>query len=83
MHCQGHVREAFCEWLEAVDSRQAGLGDSEFVAWNDERFSIPRLLGQLQHCTDVLPGEFYRGLELTGRQTYAAAVRHIRQVRQA
>jgi len=83
MHCQGHVREAFSEWLEAVEVGQARISDGEFVAWNDERFSIQKLLGQLQNCTDILSGFHYGWLELEGRQTYAAAVRQIRRWRKA
>lgn len=85
MHCRGHVRGAFCEWVESVlypKWSQDRLRGSEFVTADGERFSIPALLGELHHCTDTFPGELYRDLGLTGMQTYASAVRYIRQERQ-
>jgi hypothetical protein len=82
MNCQSHVRSAFSEWLEAVEAGQAGIGDDELES-GGETFSIPDLLKRLYRCTDILPGSIYRWLELEGSQTYAAAVRHIRQLRQA
>lgn len=82
MHCQGHVRSAFSEWIEAVEAGQADFDDSGFES-GGENFSIPDLLGRLQNCTDILPGSISQLLELEGKQTYAAAVRHIRLLREA
>jgi hypothetical protein len=81
MHCNGHVREAFTGWIEAVDGGAASINDEVHQVGDGDAVSIPRLLGELQKCTDVLPGDVYRSLDYGGRQTYAAAVRHVRQLR--
>jgi len=82
MHCQTDVRSTFSQWLEAVESGQAGISDNETTVAG-ESISIPALLAKLSRCTDVLPRSLYEYLDLRGRQTYAAASRQVVRLRQA
>ena len=81
-HCPGHVRETFCEAIEA------------FCSWNDREpeptvefevryvprpISLTQACGLVWNCTDFLPGDVVdmlmeAGLDLK-RGTYAAAAR--------
>ena len=51
------------------------------IDYEPHRVPIEWLLGRLSYCTDILPGGVYRELEMTGRQTVAAAVQHVRRQR--
>lgn len=87
-HAPGYLREALQEWLDAVDwsARAEARGDVQEAAEGDpgttveidgEPKPIRWLLGQLWQCTDALPGDYARMLDLKGTWTYAAAARKI------
>jgi hypothetical protein len=75
-HAPGHLREAFCAWLERPPRRGA-LSDTFEMAEGDER-PADWLLGQLWHCTDALPGGYCHQLGISPGSTYAQAARHLR-----
>lgn len=68
-HAVGDLRGAFCDWVDDPDAELNVHGQPVTIQW---------VLGQLWNCTDVLPGAMYSELEMTGQQTYAAAVRKIK-----
>ena len=78
-HAPGHLRDAFLGHLDEIGYRFPDP-DAEIeveVGYEPRRVPLRWLLGQLWNCTDTLPGEYRDLLQLPGRGTYAAAVRHI------
>ncbi len=69
-HAPGHLRDAFLDWLE--DERETDTveidGDPRPLRW---------LIGQLWHCTDILPSTHCGLLGLPQGSTYAQAVRKV------
>ena len=84
MHAKGHIRGAFCDWIDAVNAGDAALTDNE-PHLNVDGISIPHVLSKLYHCTDIMPWCYCKMLgEMLGLppgSTYAKAVRAIRQER--
>jgi hypothetical protein len=78
MHYPGHLREAFCDWL---DEGCPPLASVE-VRYRPTTWPAEQLLRKMLHCSDVVPGEFYRevceslGIE-PKRQTYGAIAREL------
>ena len=70
-HAPGYLRETLCEWIDANWQEETLDEDARSINW---------LLGQLWHCTDVLPASYCDTLEILSGSTYAQAVRHIKKV---
>lgn len=70
-HAPGHLRDVFVEWVEA------GMPDG--LVGEDVFYEGPRptrwLLGQLWHCSDIMPGYVCEELDMPRGSTYAMAVR--------
>jgi hypothetical protein len=56
MHYPGHLREAFCDWL---DEGCPPLARVE-VNYGPQTWAADRLLRRMLRCSDVLPGSLYR-----------------------
>ena len=86
MHCGGHLRDAFCQWLDdgmppdiEMDVCFGGFNNPA-ARWESQTWPSEKLLGRLCHCTDIMPGDVCAQLELEPGSTYArAAQRLIRQ----
>lgn len=82
MHAPGYLREALCALLVGEESvaddffddktrtRLEAMSADEQLHW---------LSGQLWLCTDTLPGDYCRELEIPQGSSYAQAARLIRQ----
>ena len=70
-HAPGHLRDAFCVWIEEENS-------SLTIKLDDELQPLIWLLGQLWNCTDILPVTCCDELEISQGSTYAMAVRKIK-----
>ena len=75
-HAPGHLRDAFCEWIEEGNS-------SMTIKLDDEPKPLEWLLGQLWNCTDILPGTYCNELEIPQGSTYAMAVRKTKYFQKA
>lgn len=77
MHYPGHLREAFCGWL---DDGCPPLARVE-VNYEPQTWAAERLLRRMLNCSDVMPGDFYRevarryGLNRSQKQTYGSVAR--------
>lgn len=77
MHYPGHLREAFCEWL---DEGCPPLAKVE-VRYVPETWPAERLLRRMLNCSDIVSGCFYEdvveryGLERSRKQTYGSLAR--------
>jgi hypothetical protein len=73
MHSPGHLREAFGEWVED------GMRDE--LVGEDIFYEGPRpirwLLGQLWHCSDIMPWNLCDDLGVPRGSTYGASVQAI------
>ena len=81
-HAPGHLRRAFCDWLEVVSAREDGeIPDTVIVGWAEEERPLRWLIGQLWNCSDQLPGgvvgDLFDLFEFEAAFTYAAAVRKL------
>jgi hypothetical protein len=80
-HAPGHVRDAFCNAVEAFVAWKPGEPEpSVEYEVNHEPRQVPvsHMCGLLWNCTDILPGNYFHDLACdlkVGRQTYAAAAR--------
>ncbi len=83
MHAGGQLRDPFIEWLESVEKGSAEYDDQFYEDLGGERHNIGQLLGELQNCTDILPGDLRDQLDMaqSSTGTFAAAVRIVRQYR--
>jgi hypothetical protein len=88
MHYPGHLRDAFCQALDAhlfqddtdveEDLFWSGPMQHRWAAMDtDER--LMWVSGKLWHCTDIMPGELCEVLDMEAGSTYAQACRRIRQ----
>lgn len=77
MHMPGHTRDTFVSWIESVVAGEANITDEIAETTRNEALPVNLILGRLWNCTDVLPRAIYAELELTGRRTYAVAVRTV------
>jgi hypothetical protein len=68
-HFPGHLRDAFAGWVDE------GMPAEAVVEVNYERVDWPpdRLLGQMSHCTDIMPATLCDELGMRYGSTYAAA----------
>jgi hypothetical protein len=77
MHFPGHLREAFCDWLEEGCPPLARVE----IRYQAETWPAERLLRKMLNCSDIVPGDFSRevverfGLELSRKQTYGSLAR--------
>jgi len=83
-HFPGHLREAFCNAIEAFmtwdDGEPEPTVDVEFN-WEPRPMPVSKVCGLLWNCSDILPGHYcswleYADIELR-RRTYAAAAREM------
>jgi hypothetical protein len=85
-HAPGHLRGAFCEWIDEactvtsmwpdVIARLRGTPPTV----DGEQVSADKLIGQLWNCSDVMPHGLCNDLELPGGSTYAHGVRLLKDV---
>jgi hypothetical protein len=74
MHAPTHLREALQDYLDS------DIPAKEFRLEHDgEERSLDWLLGQLWHCTDVLPAGYCDQLDIPKGSTYAQAVRLMKE----
>jgi hypothetical protein len=73
-HAPDYLRTVFQEYLEAGEET-----DTVEIEHTDERQPLRWLIGQLWDCTDVLPSAYCALLDLPQGNTYAQAVRQLRQ----
>jgi hypothetical protein len=77
MHYPGHLREAFCDWLDEGCRPLAAVE----VNYEQETWTAERLLGRMLACRDIMPGDYYRDavgkyrLERSRKQTYGSVAR--------
>jgi hypothetical protein len=73
-HYPGHLREAFCDWLEEGCPPLARVE----VNYRPQTWPAERLLRRMLNCSDIVPGDFYQevvvrfGLNRSRRQTYGS-----------
>lgn len=80
-HAPGHIRDAFLEWLDdggPFECEHDSKGNPIFIDAEGESHSIPRLIGLLWNCSDIMPGSYCATLDLSQGSTYARGVRMIR-----
>ena len=70
-HAPGHLRGAFCDWVDEGASAQQ-------IEIDDQSHPIDWLFGQLWNCSDIMPSEYCGVLEMRAGSTYARAVRKLR-----
>jgi len=77
MHYAGHIRQAFCDWVEA------GMPATAVIERSYQEHEIPaeELLGLMWHCSDVLPGHICACLGIDRGSSYAAAAQRLRAER--
>lgn len=67
MHKSSRLRETYLEYLDGKDE----LAPENLI----------QVLGYLWNCTDILPGDYCRQLDIPSGSTYAQAVqRHKREI---
>jgi hypothetical protein len=77
MHYPGHLREAFCDWL---DEGCPPLATVE-VHYVPQQWRAEKLLRRMLNCSDVMPAGSYweaverYGLERSRKQTYGSVAR--------
>jgi hypothetical protein len=70
MHVGGHLRESFENWV--MDGGMEGKPEID-----EAPVEIEWLLGQLLHCSDIMPGMLCSDLEMRVGSTYARAARRL------
>ena len=86
-HAKGHLRDAFCEWVDEAMEQERGDPWPE-VEIDGQRRSAIWLFGQLWNCTDCLPSYMRDAVnemvstpyshEQPDIWTYAQACRHLK-----
>src|SRR2546428_8828536 len=77
MHAPGYLRDAFADWVEeGMPSEVEAEGPGHFF-YDGEPHSARWLLGQLSHCSDIMPWLLCDDLGLPQGSTYAEAVRTV------
>ena len=77
MHYSGHLREAFCDWLDEDCPPAASVE----VNYKPQRWPSEQLLRKMLACSDVMPRADYEevvgwfGLDRSRRQTYGSVAR--------
>ena len=77
-HLKGHIRDALLDWLDGFLASDGPVTVSDLVQVGGNEVPLQALLGELWNCTDVLPGDRCRDLELPQGSTYAVAVRRLK-----
>ena len=78
-HAKGHLRDAFCKAVEAFYRWRPGE-PLPTVEFEDREISIDEAAGNVWHCNDVLPGEYFNLIDHPPmRQTYASLARFLRR----
>jgi hypothetical protein len=67
-HAPGQLRDWLLNYVET----------GELDEMTDKGLTLRWLIGRLWNCTDILPGWAHHELGLSGRSTYACAVRFLR-----
>jgi hypothetical protein len=82
----GHVREMFCDAIEAFTTWNDGEPEPTVeyeVNYEPRQITLSRACGMVWHCTDILGGFYYDWLKdcgvNVGRQTVAAAAQGMLQ----
>ena len=75
-HAPGHLRDAFAEWAEdGWNASEVDLDWSGNHIFHDGKpRSIRWLMGQLWHCSDIMPWGLCEQLDMPRGSTYASAV---------
>jgi hypothetical protein len=74
MHAPPHLREALQQSLDSDTPAKQFR-----VEHNGQKKALGWLLGQLWHCTDVLPAGYCDQLDIPKGSTYAQAVRRVKE----
>jgi hypothetical protein len=76
-HAPGFLREAFCMLIddEELDWDELGADDRRPPKGESDKDWI---CGQLWNCTDIMPGEFCRDLEIPPGSTYGQGARAVK-----
>lgn len=75
-HAPGHLREGFLDYLDKLD--EGSPPDRLTIGYEERSVSLMWLSGQLWNCTDTLPWEYCKILDMDPGSTYAQAVRKVR-----
>jgi hypothetical protein len=74
-HVGGHLRDAFSIWVERGFPPEVDLDSFGDHIFNDRNSRSARwLIGQLWHCSDIMPGTLCDELAMPCGSTYAQAV---------
>jgi hypothetical protein len=74
-HVGGHLRTAFAVWIENRFPPEVDLDHFGDHIFNDGKpRSIRWLMGQLWHCSDIMPWDVCEQLDMPRGSTYASAV---------
>lgn len=78
-HAPGHLREAFAIWVD--EGCSAPLvdvdADGNHIFYDEKPRSIRWLMGQLWHCSDIMPRDLCDELDMERGSTYAMAVHRL------
>ena len=77
MHAQGHIRGAFIDWFDEGMPAEVPAEGPEHYFYDGKPRSARWLIGQLWHCTDVMPSDLCAELDMPIGSTYARAVQQI------
>jgi hypothetical protein len=69
MHVGGHLREAFCDWVEQ------GMKGKPKIDY--EPVEVKWLLVRFWHCSDIMPWMLCNDLEMRHGSTYARAAQRL------
>ena len=77
MHSPGHIREAFVDWADEGTPAEVPAEGPEHFFYDGKPRSARWLIGQLWHCTDVMPSDLCAKLDMPIGSTYAGAAQQI------
>ena len=78
-HAPGYRRDAFLEWLPNWEDE---VPDSPATCeYDGETVPVKTVLGLLWNCTDTMPSEACKSLDLPQGSTYAQGARKVKDLR--
>jgi hypothetical protein len=76
MHAGGHLRDAFVDWVED-DCPDEIPAEGQVTFCDGQPRTADRLIGQLWHCSDIMPVDLCGELDMPQGTTYASAVQQL------
>lgn len=73
-HFPGHLRDAFIDWVQSDGMPEVARVE---VDYEDAAWPARKLLGVFCHCTDAMPSELCRDLDIEPGSTYARAAQRL------